>query len=304
LKCLVQLTTAAMVVLAPVIGYYVWAIHVSHTYPPYHVAASSNWVWDASFESWLQAGYFWPKLCFHAEWIWGLPLLAFALVGLLFPPAAKASGNLRWLFHWWFVAGILFYGFGAKELVENPWNFHIVDPALAGLAARGLLVAGSALARLRLPIIGRAAIILSVAAIHSLGMKNLQWMYHGYARETRELGLALGRVTQPSDLVITVGNDIGDPGAIYYSKRRGWVFPPAWPGVTWSEDVVNERDAIVLFDRLQSEGAQWFGIVAEQRKKLSKNAPRLLAHIESATELVSEDCDWVIYRIASKPAIP
>jgi hypothetical protein len=44
-KYLVCLTAAAILVLVPVIGYYAWAVHVSHTYPPYHVAARDNWVW-------------------------------------------------------------------------------------------------------------------------------------------------------------------------------------------------------------------------------------------------------------------
>jgi hypothetical protein len=302
-KYLVRLTMASILVLTPVIGYYVWAIHVSHAYPPYHVAAAGNWVWDASFDSWLKASYFWPKFSHAAEWLWGVPLLALAFVGLLFPSAQNGSGNLRWLFHCWFLAGIVFYAFGAQELVDNPWNFHIVDPALAGLAAQGLLVAGGALARLGLPIIGRTAIILIIVA-HGFGMKNLRWVYGAYARQSHELGVALARISQPSDLVVTVGNSIGDPGAIYYSRRRGWVFPPAWPDVDWWEDIVDEPAAIQLFDRLRSEGAQWFGIVAEQKTKLRKTTPRLLAHIEGATELVSEDRDWAIYRISPKAATP
>jgi hypothetical protein len=43
------------------------------------------------------------------------PLLLPALVGLLFPFAPSGKGNLRWLFHWWFLACIVFYAFGARE---------------------------------------------------------------------------------------------------------------------------------------------------------------------------------------------
>jgi hypothetical protein len=42
----------------------------------------------------------------------------------------------------------------------------------------------------------------------------------------------LARISQPTDLVVTVANAIGDPVA-NYSHRRGWVFPPPWPGVNW-----------------------------------------------------------------------
>jgi len=301
LRYLVRLMTASILVLTPVIGYYVWALHVSHAYPPYHVAASGNWVWDSGFDSWLKARYFWPEISHHAKWLWGVPLLASAFVGLLFPPAQGGRSNLRWLFHCWFLAGVIFYAFGARELVHNPWNLHILDPALAGLAAQGLLVAGAALARLRLPLIGRAAVILIIVAMHGFEMRNLRWVYGAYAHQSYELGVALARNSQPSDLVVTVANSIGDPVAIYYSRRRGWVFPPAWPGINWGADIVDEPAAIQLFDRLRFDGAQWFGIVAEQRAKFREATPRLLAHIESTTELVDEDRDWAIYRIPPPP---
>jgi 4-amino-4-deoxy-L-arabinose transferase-like glycosyltransferase len=224
-----SLTVASVLMLAPVIGYYVWAIHVSHVYAPHLVAARDNWIWDASFDNWLEASYFWPKLSRAAAWLWGAPLLVSALVGLLFPPAQNGKGSLRWLFHYWLLAGIVFYAFGARELADNPWNFHIIDPALAGLAAQGLLVTSAALARFGLPMIGRGVIVLIIVSILGFEVKNLGWVYYPYARETRALGIALARISEPSDLVVTVGNDIGDPGAIYYSRRHGWVFPPLTP---------------------------------------------------------------------------
>jgi hypothetical protein len=140
----------------------------------------------------------------------GVPLLALVLVGLLFPPAQSGGGRLRWLFHYWFVAGLIFYALGAQELVQNPWNLHIVDPGLAGLAAQGLLVAGAALAGLHLPLIVRAAVILFIVAMHGWGMSGLRWAYRAYARQSYELGAALARISQPSDLVVTVANAIGD----------------------------------------------------------------------------------------------
>jgi hypothetical protein len=299
-KCLIRLIIASVLVITPVIGYYAWAIHIAHTYPPYLVAAGARWVWDTGFESWFKAGYFRHELVHAASWLWGTPLLASALLGLLFPPAPGNRGNLRWLFHWWLLAGIIFYTVGAQEIVQNPWNLHIVDPALAGLAAQGLLVAGAAFAR-HLPLIGRAAIILIILAMHGLAMSDLRWAYHAYARQGYELGAALARLSQPSDLVVTVANAIGDPVPIYYSRRRGWVFPPVWTGADPWEDIKNEPAAIRLFDQLRVQGAEWFGIVAEQRMKFRQTAPQLLAHIERTTELVDEDRDWAIYRFLPLP---
>lgn len=208
----------------------------------------------------------------HAESQWGVPLLASALGGLLFPSARHTSRNLRWLFHWWLLAGIIFYGFGARELTDNPWNFHIIDPALAGLAGQGLLVASAALARLHVPLSGRAAVILIIVSLHSLQMRqHLRLSYTAYARQSYEMGATLAQISQPTDLVVTVSNAIGDPVAIYYSHRRGWVFPPPWPGVKWWwVDPADELVSIELFDKLRSNGARWFGIVAEQKPTFVK----------------------------------
>jgi hypothetical protein len=90
-----------------------------------------GWVWGDGFKEWLKTHYFWCRLYFDAKQVWGIPQLASVLLGLLFPPAqAKASNQLRWLFHYWFLAGIIFYAFGAQELVINLWNLTILYPAL------------------------------------------------------------------------------------------------------------------------------------------------------------------------------
>jgi hypothetical protein len=296
-RYLVRLITAAILTLIAVIGYYGWAIHVGHAYPPYLVAASHNWIWNAGFYSWLKAYYFWLEFSWNARWLWTLPLLGLALVGLLFPPAHRGRSGLRWLFHIWFLSGVIFYTFGAQELSINAWNLHIVDPALAGLAAQGLLVIAAMLGRLHLPLIGRVGVILIIVVMHGFEMRHLRAVYRAHAHQSYRLGVALARISQPSDLVITVANWIGDPVAIYYSQRRGWVFPPAWPGVDWTADIVDEPAAIQLFDRLRLNGAKWFGIVAEQRTKYHDTLPGLVAHIESTTELVDRNYDWSIYRI-------
>ena len=64
---------------------------------------------------------------------------------------------------------------------------------------------------------------------------------------------------------------------------------------------MDEVAAIQLFDRLPSDGAKWFGIVAPRRNNFGKTTPRLMTHIESTTELVEEDRDWAIYRILPPP---
>jgi hypothetical protein len=112
----VQLSVASIVVLVPVVVYYAWAIHVSHMYPPYHVAGAGNWVWESSFETWFKSDYFLPGLSKAAQWLWGIPLLSLACIGLLTDPIENGSARLPWLFHLWLLAAGIFYGFGAQEL--------------------------------------------------------------------------------------------------------------------------------------------------------------------------------------------
>jgi len=297
MRYLARLAVGSILVTTPVVAYYAWALHVAHAFPPYMVAAGNRWVWDAGFNSWLKAGFFWHQIAHIARGVWGIPLLGVVLLGLLVPPAQRGKRDLRWLFHCWFSAGIIFYGLGAQELVQNPWNLHIIDPALAGLAGQGLLVASAALAHLHVPLSGRASVILIIVSLHGFDVRqHLRGSYTAYARQGYELGTALERISQPSDLVVTAANATGDPVVIYYSRRRGWVFPPVWPGANPWEDIADEAAAIQLFERLRFEGAQWFGIVAEQRRKYREKTPRLLKHIEDTTELGAENRDWTIYR--------
>ena len=46
-----------------------------------------------------------------------------------------------------------------------------------------------------------------------------------------------------------LANDIGDPVAIYYSQRRGWVFPPADTDRAWNELPASNDESILLFDQ-------------------------------------------------------
>jgi 2-methylaconitate cis-trans-isomerase PrpF len=123
----------------------------------------------------------------------------------------------------------------------------------------------------------------------------LNSMYYSRADESYKLGMALRQVSQPDDTVITIANDIGDPVAIYYSKRRGWIFPPAWTGVDWANQTIeDDNKAIELFEKLRYQGANWLGIVNEQKNKIwQKNKP-FVDHIQKRSQLYQESAEWVI----------
>jgi len=310
---LATLGTAAVFGLVPLVGYYLWARHLALSYPPYHFAGSGNWLWDNGLREWWNHSYFLPRLYQRfSGWIWTGPVILLVLLGLLCPflkqgraswageqePSrneASVDGLYKapWLFHWWLLAGIVYYFIGAQELVENPWNFHIIDPAAAALTGHGIVVLTSFTARLARPFIS-AGLLLVIAVS---GQRGLTAMYKPYAEQSYRLGLALRQLTRRSDLVVTVANAIGDPTAIYYSGRRGWVFPPASVSGNWVELPENDEESIRFFEALRVQGADWLGIVAEQKKELWQDHAQLMSYIQRTCEFTVETRDYVIYRI-------
>jgi len=315
---LAAIGVAAAGTLVPVVVYYLWVRHLSLTYPPYHFAGNNHWVWSRPIGELLDRRYFLPGLCWNlSSWMWTKPVVVLVSLGLfLFPlpgqrarrPASRlnaAGGSARapWLFHWWMAAGVVYYLIGASELVYNSWNFHIINPAAAALAGHAIVSIGSFLPRaIRRPAatVTTAAVLLAVFWSGQMALPALvQPSGPLDATQSYRMGLALRQVSQPGDLVVTVPSDIGEPIAIYYSGRRGWTFPPSWPGVAWASLPQDDDEAIRLFEDLRTQGADWLGIVAEHEDELWQDYPVFAAHVEHTCELVSRPPDFVIFRILS-----
>lgn len=301
---------AAIITLVPVVAYYIWAGYISRTYPPYHIAAAGNWLWNSGLSQWWEKKYFLPKL-YTLNPLWTKPALVLFAVGLfLRPPQSDNNSKSKqqedtpakapWLFHWWILAIVIYYLIGAQQLVDNPHNLNIIHPAVAALTARAIIAIASFTyhrAGTRASVATVAAILLIVSGFAS---RNLKAVYFSpFAEQGYKLGLALRQTTQPSDLVVTISQEIGNPISVYYSQRRGWVFPPALPGIKWwnSDDLNDNSKAIRLLEELRAKGADWLGIVNHQKIKLWQNNPKLVEYIEQTFELHQENPEWVIYRI-------
>src|SRR5687768_3203822 len=146
-----------VVALVPIGAYYWWAVYLGTHYPPYHVAGGGNWVKNLrTLEYWLSEWYFLPKNLRHLQqWLWTIPVIALASLGLLFSPRAgqrtsridnrdDPGPGAPWLFHFWAIGFGVLYLIGAKELADNPWNLHVFNAVGAALAGQGLvlLIAG------------------------------------------------------------------------------------------------------------------------------------------------------------------
>ena len=312
-KKLATICVAAVFTLVPVIAYYLWARHLSLTYPPYHFAGEGNWLWDDGLKKWLEQKYFLPALYWNFnEWIWTQPLILLVFVGLfLRPPQSdresqseqklgESSGKAPWLFHWWMLAGVIFYLIGAKELVINSWNFHILNPAAAALAGHAMIAIASFANKIGRSPASLATVVAILLIVGGFGQKHLRNMYNPPwdSTVTYKLGLALRQVSAPDDLVVTIPHGTTEPIAIYYSQRRGWSFPPPWPGVGWwGGTIKDDYEAIRLLDELRNQSADWLGIVASRKKKIWENNPEFVKYIERTCELKKENSEWVIYRI-------
>jgi hypothetical protein len=304
------LCAAALAAIAiPVIGYYRWAVHLGTTYPPFHVAGH-GWLWEDGFSSFLDRKFYIGAFRDHArDWLWTWPIIVLAAVGAFLPLRfgdrdERPSGPTVWpiFFHVWLAGCALFYVVAAKELTDNPWNLHIFNPAVAVMAGRGLLWVGTG---------GQST--YSFGAWLRMGAIALLTSYAGYsaakvpkddvATEDYLLGTHLAKLSAPSDLVIATGSDAGNPVAIYYSRRRGWIFPPPPYQPDYSIYLDDGSTAIDVFEQLRQRGARWFGFVKrardfnEPQRRFVEHHTQLMAHVAAVGALVADEPAYRIYSL-------
>jgi hypothetical protein len=232
-----------------------------------------------------------------------LSVCFFVLLNLRpFQELTDSSGKAPWLFHWWVLAFVFYYLIAAQGLVNNPTNINIINPAVAALTANVLIAIasfGQRIAGLPTSTALIAAILLIVAGVGHRGLEGFP--LRPWAENDYKLGLALRKASPANDLVVTATSTTGSTVAIYYSQRRGWTFPPAY---TWSSlksmSLLDDSVAIRLLEELEIKGANWFGIVNEQKNRLRKDNPKLVEYIERAFERYQESPEFVIYRISSQ----
>jgi 4-amino-4-deoxy-L-arabinose transferase-like glycosyltransferase len=295
----------AVLALVPVIAYYLWALHLGRSYPPY-VPFTGFSLWDQGLHQWWDENYFLGRLVWwFSGWLWTPPVIVLVVLGILLPlrafdPEKRTPAKAPWLFHWWLLGILPLYVVAAKELVLNPQNFHIINPAAAALSSDAIMTITWFLARIVRPsssvVVRTSVIAVSLIIIAVSGTIALIRMCYPYAQRDYELGLALRRISQPRDLVVTMASVLGDPIVIYYSQRRGWLFPPP-PVVDVSALPEDDHASIRMFEELRAEGAVWLGMVASQQAKLKRDHPVLLAHFQRTCRLDERNPKWFIYSI-------
>jgi hypothetical protein len=303
----VRQATAMLIVgaltLSLVIAYYAWAVHLGRTYPPYHIAGH-GYIWDYGFRHFLSEKFYLGR-AWHEFRRWYLvwPLIMLVLIGLLHRPPPRplgADATFVWIFHVWLAGATLVYLAAALEITNNHWNFHVFTAPLAAFAGRGMYLAvgfatgrwARAVTAARLAIVAGFVIFATQPALRAI--KEPQ------AGSGFRLGQSLNALSEPGELVITMAHYMGDPVAIYYSRRRGWVFPPAH---RWADtrSLSHEEKALDYLQELRGRGARWFGVTKDardwNREPITESYTGLLAHLEATAELVADTPDYLIFRL-------
>lgn len=296
---------AGLVALVLIADYYAWAVYLGSSYPPYHVAGS-GYVWDWGLRGFVDQSFFLPSAWKIAVWwFYGYPYLALMLIGLWTLPTARSLGRDPALVSVpvvWLLGGAVVYLAAAREITSNPWNFHVLHIPFAFLAGRGCIaLAEMGGARLTSVLgVGRLAVI----AVLVVGWSTLpltERLKQPQAEDGRLLGGALAQMRAPGDLSIAFGPEVGDPIALYYSRGRGWVFPPGGGDIDWSLFSDDDATAIAQLEELRAAGARWFGFTrnAKDRKDryFMEHHAGVVDHLLATASLVADDPRFLIFRL-------
>lgn len=258
-----RLWILAVIALLPAVIWYWHARQVAADYYPNHFFGGGGF---AIMQPAWYGGIFWRVF---TETLTPLVSLL-ALVGIfIFPP-----GKYSRLFHWWFVAMILFVfciGYGNR----HPWYQLPLVPIAAVFAA----LACTELLRRMNPRVVRQTFTMAIVVVFAALTVGYRPVYYAPASEDLyELALRI-KATTPADARI-VAADGGDPTVFYYAHRKGWHFLEK-NGI-WNNVPRDSAEAIANLEQLRSRGAAyvvfpyrarwWLDYYEEFRDYLNTNA--------------------------------
>ena len=180
------------------------------------------------------------------------PLLCvLGLIGLCVAPREKFGR----VFHWWFVAMILFIliaGYGNR----HPWYQLPLVPIVSAIAGAGYAAIALKISN---PAAKIALSILAAGGFLLLAFVNVRAVYQPAAAQFRGAGLELKKITSPGSLVVAADN--GNPTIFYYAERKGWHCPQK-DGI-WQGSPRDSEQAIIDLEQLRKRGAGYFVLLAD-----------------------------------------
>jgi len=305
------LLVAAISISIAVSGYYLWARHLSLTYPPYHFAGQHQFISIAKIGDWMRHSYFLPKFADQiVGWLWTWPLAILALMGLLLPPlkenkSRSGTKSAPWFWHWFGVALVVDYLVEAQHLVGDPNNMYLFIPFAAAMAGNAIVTMFRLIWRGGFESARVMAIISIIIIVGVFGRQQIKSRYNPSYASSYHLGVIVNKIADPSDLIISFGLN---PCTIYYSKLRGWLFPPTEVWHTSAGWDYGAQD-IEALKSLWKEGARWLVISNSNDGYRNANdlksgrGGKLWSYIESNFELYNDSEDGMVFRLPAYPLL-
>lgn len=269
---------AAAVAILPALWYF-HSYSVALANPPYHVFGEQV-LGIVSIEKYLKI----MKTLIKTSLT---PLIAaFALAGILLSWRHKLRE-----FHAWFIASILFAVAAGKGTLVHEWYLLQLVPVTAFFAS--VTVHSISVKFRQAP--QTIFTLLFLIFFGFLSFTAIKKKYEPWTSSARHLGIELQNISGPDDLIAVI--DRGDSTAIYYSKRRGWHFPP----YLGRGKIKNSDDAIAELEALRQQGASFLGIIDQQQWWL-KFYKEFNVHLNSNYQRVKNTEEYTIFDLRKKAA--
>jgi hypothetical protein len=215
------------------------------------------------------------------------------------PSTLKQENRAPWFFHWFGAALLVQYFIEAKHLAKDPNNMLLYAPFAAAMSGHAVVSTSQFIRKLGLRFLATPSVLGLIVLLGFVGRQQLQAVrvYEPYYASFYNIGVKLSKIARPDDLVISFGFN---PCAIYYSKLRGWPFPPAevWnSSVDWDFGEVD----IGTLKRVWARGAKWLTIphineYIDANDLKSAPAKPLWKYIRDNLQLYEENEDGLIFQ--------
>ncbi|MBI4524573.1 MAG: glycosyltransferase family 39 protein [Deltaproteobacteria bacterium] len=192
-------------------------------------------------------------------------VFAAMVIGIFLLPS---RGELRYVFHLWLLANLLFIVFAGKGNRRHEWYQLPVAPIAAAFAGHVFEVGWLRLKRQRVTRLLRAFVI--VVLFGALGYFSYRYLIPFYEPAFAALEIA-GRelnATAPKNSLVAIA-DSGNPTGIYYGKRKGCHMYKPVDGPEAVNTLEELRKAGITFFVLPSYNFRWLSDYPEFREHLS-----------------------------------
>jgi 4-amino-4-deoxy-L-arabinose transferase-like glycosyltransferase len=226
-----------------------------------------------------------------------------AFIFFVFGLLGKQSNPLRYLFHIWFLAVIVYFLVAARGVSIGHFQYMLpVVPPGAALAGAGALILLRKIDLSRWFSRWSANLVLVVLAV--LFLAGAVWATYVYQVpkytteewiHDRETGIAVGQHTPPGSLIIVVDNQMGGPpegimtppNVFYFSDRKGWYVALSW----LNGDLIEQR---------RRAGAQFLVITANTVLLFEKEYAGAESYLTSRYPVVYNNEAGTMYDLRSK----